>query len=121
MERCSTVCCSDYLEQYLDTVKNPFVEFPEEVEFDMWGSISLVSPNVTIAVGEIKPSLSSLQEATDQLVYRCLLLHWIIKTLLPIYTAHTLVGHIFVPRQNSDVDRAPVVGNAIVSFYVHRV
>ena len=113
------------IQDYLLQVKNPFKEFSEEVEFDMRGTILLVSPHVTVAVGEIKSSLTHLHEAKAQLSYRCALLLWTVKTALPPtrYKGHTLIGHMFVPRHLSEEDREPEIDESddAVSYYVHRV
>jgi hypothetical protein len=112
----------DYVGEYLKHVKNPFVEFSEEVEFDMQGKILLLKKHATIEVGEIKPSLDQLPTAKTQLVYRCALLLWAVRTIFPgLYDSTELIGHIFVPRNNSDQDRLPQVGTGGVSFFVHRV
>ncbi len=110
-------------QDYLLQVKNPFQEFSEEVEFDMRGTILLVSPHVTVAVGEIKSSLTHLHEAKAQLSYRCALLLWTVKTVLPSrrYKDHTLIGHMFVPRDTLDKDRDSEIDSDGVSYYVHRV
>ncbi len=111
------------IQDYLLEVKNPFTEFSEEVEFDMRGTILLVSPHVTVAVGEIKSFVSHLDQAKAQLSYRCALLLWTVKIVLPSkkYKDHTMIGHIFVPRLSLDMDRDAEVGSDGISYYVHRV
>ena len=123
-KRSSNYTGADFVEKYLDTLKNPFVEFSNEVEFDMRGSISLLKPYVTVALGEIKSSMltSELQNAKKQLALRCNLLYWVVTTVYPgEFSSVILIGRIFVPRESGENDRPPVISQSGISYFVHRV
>ncbi len=67
---------ADYVEKYLMETEDPFLEFEDEAEFDMHGSISIVGPYLTIEVGESQSSLNEVQKAKRQLANRLQLLLW---------------------------------------------
>ena len=123
-KRSSNYAGADFVEKYLDTLADPFVEFSNEVEFDMRGSISLLKPFVTITLGEIKSSMltSELQSAKQQLALRCWLLYWVVTTVYPgEFSSVVLIGRIFVPRQSGETDRSPEISPSGISYYIHRV
>eukprot|EP00291_Cryptomonas_curvata_P026480 CAMPEP_0172158234 /NCGR_PEP_ID=MMETSP1050-20130122/4261_1 /TAXON_ID=233186 /ORGANISM="Cryptomonas curvata, Strain CCAP979/52" /LENGTH=312 /DNA_ID=CAMNT_0012827607 /DNA_START=237 /DNA_END=1175 /DNA_ORIENTATION=- len=111
----------DYVEQYLMEVKDPFLEFEDEAEFDMRGCISFVEPYLTIEVGEIKSSVNDLPKAKKQLANRLQLLLWATKAVLPMFNSSVLIGHVLVPRSSDDSDRPPTIDKAGIQYRIHRV
>ena len=112
---------ADYVEKYLLEVEDPFLEFEDEAEFDMRGSISFVGPSLSIEVGEIKSSLTDLPKAKRQLANRLQLLAWTSDAVFRTKFSKLLIGHVLIPRSSGDSDRPPTIDDAGIQYRIHLV
>jgi hypothetical protein len=98
------------------------VDWKQEIEFDIRGSVMLVEDHATISCGEIKSSIGGYSDAVKQMELRANLIEFVLQIVFDNRFTHIVKkGHLFVLETDKNGQIQHEKKDSGLSVFLHRI